>query len=332
MEMQYRTLGNSGLRLSVFSYGSLITFGNQVGLEEAQKLMQTAYDAGVNFFDNAEVYTQGKSEEIMGQALRRLGWSRDSYCVSSKVFFGGQRPTQRGLHRKHIVEACHAALRRLQVEYLDLYFCHRPDHHTPIVETVRAMHTLVLQGKILYWGTSEWSADQIRTAYSVAQEHHLTPPTMEQPEYNLFERQKMEREYLDLFRDDHLGTTIWSPLASGILTGKYNRGIPKDTRMKVEGYQWLKERLLSPEGKERLGKVRKLTKLADEIGIKVVHLALGWCLQNPNVSTVILGASKVSQLKENLKTLEVLDVFTPEVMERIEGIMQTKPQLPMQFE
>ncbi len=332
MEMQYRTLGNSGLRLSVFSYGSWITFGNQVGLEEAQKLMKTAYDAGVNFFDNAEVYTQGKSEEIMGQAVRRLGWSRDSFCVSSKVFFGGQRPTQRGLHRKHITEACHGALRRLQVEYLDLFFCHRPDHHTPIVETVRAMHTLVLQGKILYWGTSEWSADQIRTAYAVAREHHLTPPTMEQPEYNLFERQKMEREYRDLFRDEHLGTTVWSPLASGILTGKYSRGIPENTRMKVEGYQWLQERLLSPEGKERIAKVRELSQLADEVGIKLVHLVLGWCLQNPNVSTVILGASKVSQLKENLKTLKVLNVFTSELMEQIEGIVQTKPQMPMQFE
>lgn len=323
--MPYRNLGKAGLKLSLFSYGSWVTFGNQVDATRAAELLKIAYDAGVNFFDNAEVYAAGQAEIIMGNALKKLGFSRDSFCLSSKVLMGGDKPTQRGLSFKHVVEACHGALRRLQVDYLDLYYCHRPDPDTPLEETIRAMQTLINQGKILYWGTSEWEAPQIQAAIDIARQYGLTPPTMEQPEYNLFTRDKVEKEYLELFHYEGLGTTTWSPLASGLLTGKYNRGIPKQSRVNVPGYEWLRKQFQSPEGKARLEKVKKLDQLAQEVGIPLVNLSLGWCVQNPHVSTVILGASRPEQLRQNLETLAYLDRFTTELIEQIETIVQTKP-------
>mgnify|MGYP006085509067 CR=1 FL=1 len=319
--MKYRNLGKSGLKVSELSFGSWVTFSFQVDTSLATDMIKTAYDAGVNFFDNAEAYANGKSEEIMGQALKKLGFRRDTYCVSSKVFWGGDLPTQRGLSAKHIHDACHAALQRMQVDYLDLFFCHRPDPDTPIEETVRAMHSLILQGKIIYWGTSEWSAEQIEDAYKISEEKNLTPPTMEQPEYNIFNRSKMEKEYLDLFANRGLGSTIWSPLASGILTGKYNNGIPKGTRMNLNGYEFLRENLESDKGKAMIKITNELEKVSDSAGIPLVNLVLGWCLQNKNVSTVILGASKPDQLRENLKTIEYLKQFDDSLMQQIENII-----------
>ncbi len=324
--MNYRRLGKSGLKLSELSYGSWVTFSFQLDVAAAAACMKVAYDAGVNFFDNAEVYANGESEVIMGKVLNKMGWPRDSYCVSSKVFWGGDKPTQRGLSRKHIHDACHAALERLSVDYLDLYFCHRPDRQTPVEETVRAMDSLVRQGKILYWGTSEWSADEIRAAYGAAYKYNLEPPTMEQPQYNLFEREKLEREYLRLFEDEGLGTTIWSPLASGILTGKYAEGIPSGTRMELPEYGFLRKRLESDRGREMVERTKRLAELASDVGISLIHLALAWCLKNPNVSTVILGASNIDQLKANLKAAEAAKKLTSDVMERIEGIVQSKPE------
>ena len=329
--MEYRRLGKSGLRVSEFSFGAWVTFGKQVDTGDAKAMMAAAYDAGVNFFDNAEGYEQGNSEVVMGAALRALGWTRDSYIVSSKVFWGGDKPTQRGLSAKHVTEACHAALKRLQVDHLDLYFCHRPDIDTPIEETVRAMHNLIQQGKVIYWGTSEWSAREITEAHGVARANHLTPPVMEQPQYNLFERQKVEADYAPVYDTFGLGTTIWSPLASGLLTGKYNDGAPKDARVNLPGYEWLKEEFASEGGKARLEKVRKLAVLAKEAGLPLAHLALLWCLQNPRVSTVILGASRLSQLTDNLAALEHRAKMTAEVMEEIETIMQNRPEAPRRF-
>lgn len=329
--MLYRRLGKSGLQVSEVSLGSWVTFSKQVHESDALKLMTMAYDAGINFFDNAEGYEAGGSEILMGQALARLGWSRDSYAVSSKVFWGGSKPTQRGLSRKHVFDACHAALKRLQVDYLDLYFCHRPDIDTPIEETVRAMHDLVSQGKVLYWGTSEWSAQQITEAWMVAKDLKITPPTMEQPQYNLFERTKVERDYAPLYDTVGLGTTIWSPLASGILTGKYNNGIPEDSRMNLPGYEWLKDSLMSEAGKAKLEKVAKLAVLAEKIGMPIHHLALLWCLSNPHVSTVILGASKASQLEDNLAALSSRDKMTDAVKAEIDAIMGNKPEAPRRF-
>ncbi|MGZ2460115.1 voltage-dependent potassium channel beta subunit [Rhizobium anhuiense] len=279
----------------------------------------------------AEGYESGKSEIVMGEALRSLGWSRDSFVVSSKVFWGGQKPTQRGLSRKHVTDACHAALKRLQVDYLDLYFCHRPDIDTPIEETVRAMHDLVAQGKVLYWGTSEWSAQQLTEAYAVARDLRITPPTMEQPQYNIFERQKVESDYLPLYELIGLGTTIWSPLASGVLTGKYNDGVPADSRMNLPGYEWLKEKWSSDAGRAQLRQVGELAKLADEIGISITHLALLWCLANRNVSTVILGASRASQLQDNLAALSHRQKMTSDVLDRIDMIAGNKPEEPRRF-
>jgi voltage-dependent potassium channel beta subunit len=329
--MEYRRLGKSGLRLSAVSFGSWVTFGNQVGDAPATELMTLAYDSGINFFDNAEVYADGESERIMGRVLKKSGWGRDTYCVSSKVFWGGEKPTQMGLSRKHIVDACHAALERLQVSYLDLYFCHRPDIHTPIEEVVWSMHTLVMQGKILYWGTSEWSALQIAEAYRIAQAHHLVPPTMEQPEYNLFNRKKVDGEFKPLFRDYGLGTTIWSPLASGFLTGKYNRGIPEGSRVTVPGYEWLKANLESPRGQDKLEKTKRLSQIASDLGISTAQLAIAWCLKNPNVSTVILGATKPEQLRENLAALGHQTKLTPEVLAQIEAIVANRPEDPQDF-
>ncbi len=329
--MQYRRLGKSGLQVSEFSLGSWVTFAKQVDTGDAKTLMTAAYDAGVNFFDNAEGYEAGASEVVMGAALKDLGWTRDSYIVSSKVFWGGAKPTQRGLSRKHVTDACHAALRRLQVDYLDLYFCHRPDVDTPIEETVRAMHDLVAQGKVLYWGTSEWSAQQITEAHGVARTHHLTPPTMEQPQYNLFERQKVEGDYAPLYDTFGLGTTIWSPLASGVRTGKYNDGIPADSRMMLPGYEWLRAEWESETGKARLVQVAKLAALAKEAGMPIHHLALLWCLANPRVSTVILGASRVSQLTDNLAALDARDKMTPDLMAAIEAVVANTPEGPRRF-
>ena len=322
--MKYRNLGKSGLKVSELSYGSWVTFSFQLDTSLAAEMLKIAYDSGVNFFDNAEAYASGESEIIMGEALKTLGFTRDTYCVSSKAFWGGQLPTQRGLSAKHLTDACNAALQRLQVDYLDLFFCHRPDPETPIEETVRAMHALVIQGKIIYWGTSEWEAAQIEEAYQVAEKHYLTPPTMEQPEYNMFNRSKLEKEYLDLFNKRGLGTTIWSPLASGLLTGKYKNGIPEDTRMKLSGYEFLRQRLESEEGRAMVDKANQLQQLADTAGIPLVNMALGWCLQNKHVSTVSLGASKPEQLKQNLKTLDYVDQFDDSLMQQIDKIISNQ--------
>lgn len=329
--MEYRRLGKSGLKVSEFSFGSWVTFGKQVDQGDARALMTRAYDAGINFFDNAEGYEAGESEKLMGDALKALGWGRDSYIVSSKVFWGGSKPTQKGLSAKHVTEACHAALKRLQVEHLDLYFCHRPDIDTPIEETVRAMHNLVTQGKVLYWGTSEWSAQQLTEAWGVARAYGLTPPTMEQPQYNMFVRQKVEADYLPLYDLFGLGTTIWSPLASGMLTGKYNNGVPNDARINLPGYEWLKKDFESAEGKARLEKVKALAKLADAAGLSITHMALLWCLRTPHVSTVILGASRMSQLDDNLAALENRHKLTPDLIEKIEAVLANKPEEPRRF-
>jgi voltage-dependent potassium channel beta subunit len=332
--MEYRRLGKSGLQVSALSFGAWVTFGSQFGVDQAVELMGTAYDAGVNFFDNAEVYAFGEAETIMGEALKRLGWGRDSYLVSSKVMFGSvkdPKPTQWGLCRKHIFEACDQALERLGVDYLDLYFCHRPDPNVPMEEVVRSMSDLIQMGKVFYWGTSEWSAQQIMEAYSIARQYNLIPPTMEQPEYNMFHRYTFEVEYARLYDGIGLGTTIWSPLASGILTGKYSDGIPEDTRMTLPGYEWLRRHLESEEGQKRLAKVGELASVADGLGVSMAKLALAWCLKNPNVSTVILGATKLEQLTENLEALEVVEQLTAEMMERIEEILDNKPE-PMEFQ
>ena len=326
--MEYRRLGKSGLQVSALSLGSWLTFGKQIDEKLAEDCMVAAYEAGVNFFDNAEVYANGMSEIVMGHILKRQNWDRSTFVVSSKVFWGGELPNQKGLSRKHVMEACHAALKRLQVDYLDLYFCHRPDHLTPVEETVRAMHDLISQGKVLYWGTSEWTAQQIMEAYAVARQYNLTPPTMEQPQYNMFHRERFEKEYHRLYSEIGLGTTIWSPLASGLLTGKYNEGIPADSRAaKHEDLAWLKERFTSPEAQQRIQKVRELSAIAKELDMTTTLLALGWCLQNPNVSTVITGASHVEQVHENMKAIEVYQRITPDVMERIETILDNKPKI-----
>jgi voltage-dependent potassium channel beta subunit len=327
--MEYRYMGKTGLQLSVLSFGSWVTFHKQIEDNTADELMGMAYDAGINFFDNAEVYALGKSEEMMGRVLKQKNWERSSYVVSSKVFFGwrgkNNKPNQHGLSRKHIVEACHEALQRLQVDYLDLYFCHRPDKNVPIEEVVFTMNTLIQQGKILYWGTSEWSGVEIMQAHAVAEKYRLIGPAMEQPQYNLFERQKMENEYLQIFKNQGLGTTIWSPLAAGLLTGKYNNGIPEGSRLGLEGFGWLKDRWMA---EEKIQKVRVLGELASDLGVGIAPLSIAWCVKNPHVTTAILGATSKEQLTSNLQALEVLPKLTPEVMEKIDTIMQTKPSLP----
>ncbi len=323
--MQYRKLGNTGIQISALSFGSWITFGKQIEDNISEKLMGTAYDAGINFFDNAEIYARGQSEIVMGKALKNLNWSRSSYMVSSKVFFGYEKdlPNQRGLSRKHILEGCEAALKRLQVDYIDLFFCHRPDKNTPILETVQAMNTLIQQGKILYWGTSEWSAQEILQAHLEAAKYQLIAPVMEQPQYNLFERKKMEDDYLHLFKHQGMGTTIWSPLSSGLLTGKY-LGEVGATRLSIQGMEWLQERNITPS---RLEKVKALKNISEKIGLSVSVFSLAWCLKNPNVSTAILGASKVSQLEENLKAIDALEKITSEIMQQVDEVMGNKPVL-----
>ena len=324
--MEFRRLGKSGLKVSVLSFGAWVTFGQQYGVDEALDIMTAAYDRGCNFFDNAEAYARGQAETVMGEALQKAGWRRDSYIVSSKVFGGSVQdpsPIQRGLSRKHVYEACYQAIERLQCGYLDLYFCHRPDKEVPIEETVRAMTELIQRGDVLYWGTSEWSSTELMEAYAVARQYDLIPPTMEQPQYNMFHRYRVENEYARLYHEDTigLGTTIWSPLASGLLTGKYNNGIPEDSRANVAGYEWLKERFESEEAQKQLEQVKELAKVADELGTTMPKLALAWCAKNPNVSTVITGASRVSQVEENFTALELLPQLTDDVMEKIDGIL-----------
>jgi voltage-dependent potassium channel beta subunit len=324
--MNYRRLGNSGLKLSELSFGSWVTFNKQVDSGLAERMFGTCFDAGINFFDNAEGYEAGQSEIVMGKALATLARPRDSYCVSSKVFFGGTlnpMPTQMGLSRKHITEACHQALKRLQVEYLDLYFCHRADPDTPIGETVWAMHNLVTQGKILYWGTSEWAAEEIVEAHEFATLNHLTPPTMEQPQYNLLDRERFEGEYAPLFKKYQMGTTIWSPLASGALTGKYLDGIPEGSRATLEGYEWLRKTMVdSDRGQSRMTKVAALALIAQELGVSLTNIAIAWCLLNENVSTVILGASKIEQLEQNLAALDVAPLLTSDIQARLTAAVQ----------
>ncbi len=329
--MEYRRLGKSGLQLSELSLGSWLTFGKQIENNTAEDLMKTAYDNGVNFFDNAEIYARGESEKVMGKVLKKMKWDRDSYTVSSKVFFGFRgtedtKPNQNGLSRKHVFEACHQALDRLKVDYLDLFFCHRPDKNTPIEETVWAMHNLITQGKILYWGTSEWSAQEIMEAHMVAKQYNLIGPTMEQPQYNMLHRAKVEVEFDQIYKTVGLGTTIWSPLASGVLTGKYNQNKdPKGTRLNMEGMDWLKKSVLE---KENIKKAEKLSVLAKDLGLSLPVLAIAWCLKNQQVSTVILGASKTAQLKENFKAIEAKNKLTPDVIEQIEKILNNTPVRP----
>lgn len=325
--MEYRRLGSSGLKVSALSFGSWVTFGKQVDIDLAAEEMKVALDHGVNFFDNAEAYEAGQSEIVMGEAIKKLGLSRNEYVVSTKIFWGGEGPNDRGLSRKHIVEGVRAALQRLQLDYVDLVFCHRPDYETPIEETVRAMSHVVDRGWALYWGTSEWSAEQIRQAYEVALRLGLTPPTMEQPEYNMFHRDRVEVEYAPLYRDFGLGTTIWSPLASGVLTGKYGKGI-SDGRLTLPGYEWLRKIYESDEGRQRIETVENLRPIAGDLGASLAQLALAWALSNPNVSTVITGASKAEQVKENMKALDLVEKLTPEVLERIEGVLGNAPQHP----
>ena len=327
--MDYRRMGKTGLQLSALSFGSWVSFHKQINDSIADELMGIAYDQGVNFFDNAEVYALGESEKMMGRVLKQKNWDRTSYTVSSKVFWGWRgkdnKPNQFGLSRKHIVEACHEALQRLQLDYLDLYFCHRPDKNAPIEEVVWTMHNLIQQGKILYWGTSEWSGVEIMEAHRIAHQYGLIGPSMEQPQYNLFERNKLENEFLMIFNTVGMGTTIWSPLASGLLSGKYNNGIPDDSRYALPGFDWLRDRWMK---EDMLNKVRKLADLADGLGIKMAQLSIAWCLKNPQVSTVILGATNKQQLLDNLGSMDVLSKLTDEVMKQIEEIVQTKPVLP----
>lgn len=315
--MNYRHLGRTGLRVSELSFGSWVTFKNQVDVDAAVELMATAYDAGVNFFDNAEIYASGKSEEVMGAALQRLKWRRGSYLVTTKIYWGlhdtvNERNT---LNRKRLIEAIHGSLARLQLDYVDVIYCHRPDKTTPIEETVWAMHNIIEWGKAMYWGTSEWSADEIVSAIHIAEKHHLHTPITEQPQYNLFHRDRLEKEYARLFQDYGYGTTIWSPLASGMLTGKYLKGIPKDSRANLKGYHWLHKDVTD---KDRLAKVRALQPIAKSLGCTLSQLAIAWCLKNPNVSTVILGASRVEQLRENLKAGKFASKLTPKVREKID--------------
>ena len=326
--MEYRRLGNSGLKVSALSLGSWVTFKNQLDVNLAVECMAAAYDAGCNFFDNAEIYAHGQAEIIMGQALKKLGWRRDSYVVSSKAYRGAvpnPKPTQRGLSRKHIVEACYQALERLQLDYLDLYYCHRSDLEVPIEETVRAMTELIQRGHILYWGTSEWSAQQLMEAYGVARQYNLIPPTMEQPQYHMFHRARVEEEYGRLYDTIGLGLTTWSPLDSGILTGKYNDGIPDDSRMALPAYAWLGDFLNSEEGQRRVQKTRELAPIAADLGTTMANLALAWCLKNPNVSSVITGASRVSQVEANMKAIALLPQLTDDVMARIDSVLGNKP-------
>jgi voltage-dependent potassium channel beta subunit len=330
--MKYRFLGRSGLKVSELSFGAWVTFGDQFDEDAAAESMKIAYDAGVNYFDNAEAYGSGKAEQMMGTIIQKAGWKRSDLVLSTKIFWGGKGPNDEGLSFKHIKEGATAALQRLQTDYMDLLFCHRPDKHTPVEETVWAMNQMISEGKSLYWGTSEWPAEKIRQAYDFACREHLRPPLMEQPQYNMLHRRKVEQEYSRLYEDIGLGTTIWSPLSSGILTGKYNDGIPEESRLAMDKYDWLRENLLESEnGRSNLERVKKLDPIADNLGIPMAHLALAWCLKNPNVSTVITGASKPEQVRENMKAVDAVKQLTDEVMEEIEQVLDNKPKTENDF-
>ena len=325
-EMEYRFLGRSGLKVSVLSLGAWVTYGYQVGEDVTYDCMNAAYQAGVNFFDNAEVYASGKAELAMGNAIKKAGWKRSDLVISTKIFWGGEGPNDAGLSRKHLLEGIHASLQRLQMDYVDLLFCHRPDLTTPVEETVWAMNQIIQQGKAFYWGTSEWPATRIMEAYGIARREHLIPPLMEQPEYNMLHRQRVEVEYAPLYREIGLGATIWSPLASGLLTGKYNQGIPEGTRLSLKGYEWLRKEFETEEARQNIEKVKQLAPVAKELGCSLAQLALAWCLKNPNVSTVITGASRTEQVIENMQALQVAGQLTGEVMEQIEQVLQNKPE------
>jgi len=320
-KMEHRRLGRSGLKVSVLSFGSWITFGPQLEGGGAAQCMQAAYDGGVTFFDNAEAYGGGESERLMGQAFRELGWPRHSYTVSTKLFWGlDDGPNTRNtLNRKYLMHAIDGSLERFGLDFVDLLYCHRPDPETPIEETVWAMSDIIDRGAALYWGTSEWSADEIRAACEVAERHHLRKPVVEQPQYNLLERHKVEKEYLRLYEDEGIGLTTWSPLASGLLTGKYLDGIPEGSRGSLPGYEWI-QRMLIDEGAN--AKVRRLKGVSDELGCTLAQLAIAWCAANPNVSSVITGASRVAQVNENLKAAEVIPLLSPDVMARIDEALE----------
>jgi voltage-dependent potassium channel beta subunit len=323
--MEYRHLGRAGIRVSELSYGSWVTFSNQVDVKAAADLMSAAYEAGVNFFDNAEVYARGKSEEVMGAALKKLKWRRGSYLVSTKVYWGLHNNVNEHntLNRKRLIEAVNGSLQRLQLEYVDLLFCHRPDSTTPIEETVWAMHNIIEWGKALYWGTSEWSAAEIVQAIEIAERHHLHKPVMEQPIYNLFKRHRFSNEYVRFYKDYGYGSTTWSPLASDLLTGKYNKGIPKDSRGSLKGYEWLKDRLTD---QNNIAKVKALEPIAKNLRCSVAQFALAWCLKNPYVSTVITGATSLEQLRENMKAAEIAPKITQEILEKVDAIFEIKPE------
>jgi voltage-dependent potassium channel beta subunit len=318
--MNYRRLGNSGLKVSELSLGSWVTYGNQLSTDVARECMAAAFDAGVNFFDNAEIYANGQAEIIMGEVLKKMGWRRASYLVSTKLFWGlHDGPNEKNtLNRKYLLQAIDGSLSRLKLDYVDLVFCHRPDPETPVEETVRAMHDMISAGKALYWGTSEWSAAEIMAAWQIADRHHLHKPVMEQPQYNLLHRERVEQEYARLYRDIGLGTTVWSPLASGLLSGKYNAGVPADSRATVKGYEWLAERLTDPA---KLAVARRLAPIAADLGCTMAHMALAWCLKNPHVSTVITGASRPAQVTENMKALDVVGKLTSDVLARIDAVL-----------
>ena len=327
--MEYRYMGKTGLQLGVLSFGSWVTFHKQITDDTADELMGIAYDNGVNFFDNAEVYSLGESEKMMGRVLKKKNWDRSSFVISSKVFWGWHgkenKPNQSGLSRKHVTEGCNEALQRLQVGYLDIFFCHRPDKKVPIEEVIWTMNHLIQQGKILYWGTSEWSGVEIMEAHRVAQQYHLIGPVVEQPQYNLFERNKMEREFLMIFKTVGMGTTIWSPLASGLLSGKYNNGIPEGSRFALQGFDWLKNRWMV---ENKIEKVKKLSALAGQLNVSLAAFSIAWCIKNENVTTAILGATNKEQLTQNLKALDVLPLLNNDIIDRVEEIVQTKPEQP----
>jgi voltage-dependent potassium channel beta subunit len=329
--MEYRSLGRSGLKISALSYGAWVTFGDQMGEDVALACMKAAYEAGVNFFDNAEAYARGRAEIMMGNIIKKTGWRRSDLVISTKIFWGGKGVNERGLSRKHIIEGTNASLSRLQMDYVDLIYCHRPDVETPIEETVWAMNQVINQGKALYWGTSEWGARQVTEAFHIARREHLLPPAMEQAQYNMFHRERVEKEYISLYRDFGLGTTIWSPLAGGLLTGKYNDGIPLGTRGTLTGYEWLRERYEGAEAESKIRKVRQLKLIADELGASLAQMALAWCLKNLFVSSVITGASRPEQVVENMKAVDIVDKLTPEIMDRIEGILGNKPVPELDF-
>lgn len=324
--MEYRRLGKSGLEISALSLGAWVTYGGQVGEDTAYECMTAAFEEGVNFFDNAEAYAGGQAETVMGSVIQRAGWKRSELVISTKLFWGGDKPNHTGLSRKHIYEGLLASLDRLQLDYVDLLFCHRPDKYTPIEETVRAMSWTIDQGLALYWGTSEWTSRQIMEAYGIARREHLTPPLMEQPLYNMFDRDRVEKDLVHLYDEIGLGTTIFSPLASGLLSGKYNNGIPEGARASLKGYEWIREEIESETGRQRIEKVQRLVPISEELGCSMSQLALAWCLKNPHVSTVITGASKPEQVRENMKALEIAPKLTTEVMDRIEAILDNKPE------